>query len=153
MYVDWVVSAIRCARGVFLSITVSLALRCSIFMKTWSSDNVTVLVKWGTLITAQILLLIRATRCRFCIKYSQQTRDFKQLLVSWWYRLVFVEWQWMNEWMVFYVTLVHIIGETGTGEPPEDGEMNEMTLPSKHRTRALQSEVEWHCWRLWRKYL
>ena len=27
------------------------------------------------------------------------------------------------------------IGRTGPGEPPEDGEMNEMTLPSKHRTR------------------
>ena len=26
-------------------------------------------------------------------------------------------------------------GETGPGEPPEDGEMSEMTLPSRHRTR------------------
>ena len=28
-----------------------------------------------------------------------------------------------------------IIGLTGPGEPPEDGEMNEMTLPSRHRIR------------------
>ena len=27
------------------------------------------------------------------------------------------------------------IGQTGPGEPPEDGEMNEMTLPSRHRIR------------------
>ena len=27
------------------------------------------------------------------------------------------------------------IGYTGPGEPPEDGEMNEMTLFSRHRTR------------------
>ena len=25
------------------------------------------------------------------------------------------------------------VGETGSGEPPEDGEMNEITLPSRHR--------------------
>ena len=34
--------------------------------------------------------------------------------------------------------LVHLcahIGYTGTGEPPEDGEMNEMTLSSRHRIR------------------
>ena len=30
---------------------------------------------------------------------------------------------------------VHIIGQTGPGELSEDGEMNEMTLPSRHRTR------------------
>ena len=27
------------------------------------------------------------------------------------------------------------IGQTGPGEPPEDGEMNEMTLSSRHRIR------------------
>ena len=27
------------------------------------------------------------------------------------------------------------IGKTGPGEPPEDGEMNEMTLSSRHRIR------------------
>ena len=27
------------------------------------------------------------------------------------------------------------IGQTGPGEPPEDGEMIEMTLPSRHRIR------------------
>ena len=27
------------------------------------------------------------------------------------------------------------IGLTGPGEPPEDGEINEMTLPSRHRIR------------------
>ena len=25
------------------------------------------------------------------------------------------------------------IGQTGPGEPPEDGEMSEITLPSRHR--------------------
>ena len=28
-----------------------------------------------------------------------------------------------------------VLGQTGPGEPPEDGEMNEMTLPSIHRIR------------------
>ena len=29
------------------------------------------------------------------------------------------------------------LGYTGPGEPSEDGEMNEMTLPSRHRIRDL----------------
>ena len=28
-------------------------------------------------------------------------------------------------------------GQAGPGEPPEDGEMNEMTLPSRHRIRNM----------------
>ena len=33
-------------------------------------------------------------------------------------------------------TLVHIYrAYTGPGEPPEDGDMNEMTLPSRHEIR------------------
>ena len=35
-------------------------------------------------------------------------------------------------------TLVHIYrAYTEPGEPPEDGDMNEMTLPSRHEIRAL----------------
>ena len=29
------------------------------------------------------------------------------------------------------------IGSTGPGEPPEDDEMNEMTLPSRHRITGI----------------
>ena len=28
-----------------------------------------------------------------------------------------------------------LIGQLGPGEPPEDGEMNAMTLPSRHRVQ------------------
>ena len=35
---------------------------------------------------------------------------------------------------VLGLTCAHI-GSTGPGEPPEDSEMNEMTLPSRHRIR------------------
>ena len=32
--------------------------------------------------------------------------------------------------------LCHLcVGQTGSGEPPENGEMNEMTLPSRHKIR------------------
>ena len=31
--------------------------------------------------------------------------------------------------------LGHLCAQTGQGEPPEDGEMNEMTLSSRHRIR------------------
>ena len=31
------------------------------------------------------------------------------------------------------------IGQTGPGEPPEDGEMNEMILPSRQRIRNSSS--------------
>ena len=31
----------------------------------------------------------------------------------------------------------NFIGYTGPGEPPEDGEMNEMTLPSRYRIQNL----------------
>ena len=35
--------------------------------------------------------------------------------------------------MVVYIG-AHV-GKTGPGEPPEDGEVNEMTPPTKHRIR------------------
>ena len=35
-------------------------------------------------------------------------------------------------------TCAHV-GQTATGEPPEDGEMNEMALPSRHRARNSSS--------------
>ena len=42
-----------------------------------------------------------------------------------------------NKWIGLQATFVLIgpIGQTGPGEPPEDGEMGEITLPSKHRIR------------------
>ena len=33
------------------------------------------------------------------------------------------------------------IGQTGSGEPPEDSEMDEMTLPSRHRVRNSSREA------------
>ena len=38
------------------------------------------------------------------------------------------------KWMAFLVTFARIC-QAGPWEPPEDGEMNEMTLPSRHRIR------------------
>ena len=31
------------------------------------------------------------------------------------------------------------LGQTGPGEPPEDGEMNEMTLPFRHKNKKINS--------------
>ena len=41
--------------------------------------------------------------------------------------------KWKNEMNRALGHLCAHIGQTGPGEPPEDGEMNEMTLPSRHR--------------------
>ena len=47
-----------------------------------------------------------------------------------------------------YMLYIHI-GYIGPGEPPEDGEMIEMTLSSRHRIRNL-TEVEHATSRSWR---
>ena len=39
----------------------------------------------------------------------------------------------LNEWG--FTPLCAHIGKTGPREPPEDGEMNEITLPYRHRIR------------------
>ena len=45
----------------------------------------------------------------------------------------------MNEWAL-RPRFAHI-GQTGPGEPPEDGAMNEMTLPFSHRIRTLEKST------------
>ena len=51
------------------------------------------------------------------------------------------------------------IGETGPGEPPEDGEMNEMTMFSRHRIQGrarylsvteAPHNTEFYTW-MWKK--